>query len=89
MPFQLKRLRDHLRKRGIGPLTIKKRGSPLEPEQLIRKLGLRGDLPGTVVLTRVIGKPYVLIVEPIEAGKGIGSRVIPGGEEPRQGRRHR
>jgi hypothetical protein len=68
MPFQLKRLRDRLRQRGIGPLTIKKRGSPLEPDHLIRKLGLRGDVPATVVLTRVNGKPYALIVEPIETG---------------------
>jgi hypothetical protein len=68
MPFHLKRLRDRLRERGVGPLTVKKRGSPLEPAQLIRKLGLRGDVPGTVVLTRVDGRPYALIVEPIEAG---------------------
>jgi hypothetical protein len=68
MPFHLRRLRDRLKERGIGHLTVKKRGSPLEPEHLIRRLGLHGDVPGTVVLTRVGGRPYALIVEPIEAG---------------------
>jgi hypothetical protein len=47
-----------------GPLTIKKRGSAIEPQTLVRKLGLRGEVPVTVVLTRVLGKPYSLIVEP-------------------------
>ena len=42
MPFSLKRLRAALRDRGIGALTIKKRGSALEPEQLRRDLRLSG-----------------------------------------------
>jgi hypothetical protein len=66
MPFQLKRLRARLRAMGIGPLSVKKRGSPIEPEALIRDLGLRGETPGTVVLTHVRGRPYALIVEPAE-----------------------
>jgi hypothetical protein len=68
MPFQLKRLRERLRSLGIGPLTVKKRGSAIEPQDLIRDLGLRGELPGTVVLTQVRGRAYALIVEPVEAG---------------------
>jgi hypothetical protein len=68
IPFQLKRLRARLRELGIGPLTVKKRGSPIQPEDLIRSLGLRGEEPGTVVLTQVKGKPYALIVRPVAAG---------------------
>lgn len=64
LPFQLKRLRERLRQMNAGPLTIKKRGSAIEPQTLVRKLGLRGEVPVTVVLTRVLGKPYSLIVEP-------------------------
>ena len=42
LPFQLKRLREALRARGVGRVTVKKRGSPLEPETLIRQLRLSG-----------------------------------------------
>lgn len=65
LPFQLKRLRSRLRQMGVGPVTVKKRGSAIEPDVLIRKLGLRGEKPATVVLTRVLGKPYALIVRPL------------------------
>ncbi len=36
MPFQLKRLRATLRERNVGRVTVKKRGSPLVPEELIQ-----------------------------------------------------
>lgn len=64
MPFQLKRLRARLREHDAGTITVKKRGSAIEPETLIRRLGLHGQQPVTVVLTRVMDKPYALIVEP-------------------------
>jgi hypothetical protein len=82
MPFRLKRLRARLRELGIGPLTIKKRGSPLETEQLARRLGLRGDATGTIVLTRVEGKPHVLIVEEVgpqtadDGPRTLGGRTV-------------
>ncbi len=60
-PFQLKRLRAYLRQRGIGRVTIKKRGSPLEPEALRQALRLRGDNEATVFLTQVMGRHTVLI----------------------------
>ncbi|MGQ0605099.1 MAG: class I SAM-dependent methyltransferase [Anaerolineales bacterium] len=60
-PFQLKRLRDYLRARNVGVVTVKKRGSPLTPEQLIHKLKLTGDESRIVFLTQVSGKPFVLI----------------------------
>jgi SAM-dependent methyltransferase len=61
MPFSLKRLRATLRDRGIGRLTIKKRGSALEPSQLRRDLRLSGPSEATVMLTRVAGAPTVLL----------------------------
>jgi hypothetical protein len=64
MPFSLKRLRAALRARGVGRVEIKKRGSALDVEQLRRDLRLSGDAGATVVLTRVAGKPIVLLCTP-------------------------
>jgi hypothetical protein len=61
MPFQLKKLRAYLRERDIGRVTVKKRGSPLSPEELIGKLRLKGDNVCTLVLTRLKGEPIVII----------------------------
>jgi hypothetical protein len=63
MPFGLKRLRTYLRERGVGRLTIKKRGTAVVPEQLRKQLDLRGDGEATIVLTRVAGHQQVLVVE--------------------------
>lgn len=65
MPFGLKRLRAYLRERGVGRLTVKKRGTAVVPEQLRKQLDLRGPAEGTVVLTRVAGQQRVLVVEPV------------------------
>lgn len=65
MPFGLKRLRSALRERGVGRLTIKKRGTAVVPEQLRRQLDLSGDAEATIVLTRVAGSQQVLVVEPL------------------------
>jgi len=65
MSFSLKRLRTTLRERGIGRLTIKKRGSALEPEQLRRDLRLDGPNELTIILTRVAGAPTVLLCQPL------------------------
>ena len=63
MPFHLKRLRDYLRERGIGRVTVKKRGSPVTPKELTAKLKLKGEQSCTLVLTRHSGQPIVLICE--------------------------
>ena len=65
LPFGLKRLRAYLRERGVGSLTIKKRGTAVVPEQLRRQLDLRGTAAATIVLTRVAGQQQVLLVEPV------------------------
>jgi THUMP domain-containing protein len=65
--FQLKTLRTWLRDRGVGRLTIKKRGTAVEPEQLRPQLRLSGPNEATIVLTRVAGRQSVLAVRPIRA----------------------
>lgn len=62
-PFQLKRLRAYLRERHVGRVTIKKRGSPLDPDELRQALRLRGDNHAVVFLTQVMGEPMTLIGE--------------------------
>jgi hypothetical protein len=63
--FQVKTLRTWLRDRGIGRLTIKKRGTAVEPDHLRRQLRLAGDAEATIVLTRVRGRQSVLAVRPL------------------------
>jgi hypothetical protein len=63
LPFQLKRLREKLRALGVGRVTVKKRGSPLEPEALIKQLRLSGTEHRVVILTHVLGAPWALIGE--------------------------
>lgn len=65
MPFKEKPLRAALRLRGIGRLTIKKRGVDVVPEDLRRRLALRGDAEATLVLTRVAGRGTALLVRPL------------------------
>jgi SAM-dependent methyltransferase len=63
-PFQLKRLRAYLRQRNIGAVTIKKRGSPLDPDHLRGRLKLQGEEQCIVFLTKVEGQATVLIGQP-------------------------
>jgi hypothetical protein len=62
-PFSLKKLRSYLRARQVGKVIVKKRGSPLEPEELIHLLRLSGDAERTIFLTHLKGRAIVLITE--------------------------
>ena len=62
--FGLKHLRAYLRERGIGRITIKKRGSPLQPETLIKDLKLKGDQERVLILTHHLGAPIVIVCLP-------------------------
>jgi SAM-dependent methyltransferase len=62
LPFSVKGLRALLRERGIGTLTVKKRGSAVEPEEFRRAMRLSGTGSATVVLTRIAGAPTALLV---------------------------
>lgn len=61
MPFNLKKLRAYCRTRGIGRVTVKKRGSPITPEELIGRLRLEGPGERILVLTKYEGAPVVLV----------------------------
>jgi SAM-dependent methyltransferase len=64
LPYREKALRAALHERGIGRLTIKKRGVDVVPDQLRKRLALTGDEEATIVLTRVAGQGTCLLVRP-------------------------
>lgn len=73
LPFSVKRLRAELRRRGVGALTVKKRGSAVDPDRLRRDLGFggrgsgRGGAELTLVATRVGRAPVALLARPVQA----------------------
>lgn len=75
LPFQLKQLRRRLRQLGIGRVTVKKRGSPIDPQELQRRLRLDGDKEAIVFLTHVQGQPYALIGHELPSTPGDSSAV--------------
>lgn len=62
LPYREKALRAELRRRDVGPLTVKKRGVDVVPERLVGRLGLKGSQPATVIMTRVEGSATTLLV---------------------------
>lgn len=72
LPFNVKKLKALLREREVGILTVKKRGSAVEPEELRRKAlpKPQGSNALTVFLTRVAGAPTMLIGAPARAFTG-------------------
>ncbi|MET9950421.1 class I SAM-dependent methyltransferase [Streptomyces sp. NPDC006339] len=64
LPFNLKKLKALLREREVGNLTVKKRGSAVEPEEIRRRVKPKGPHAATVLLTRVAGAPTMLIGGP-------------------------
>ena len=64
LPHREKQLRAALHERGVGKLTIKKRGVDVVPDQLRKRLALTGDNEATIVLTRVDGQGTCLLVRP-------------------------
>ncbi|MFF8969672.1 methyltransferase domain-containing protein [Streptomyces sp. NPDC014995] len=62
--FNVKKLKALLRERGVGILTVKKRGSAVEPEELRKKVKPQGPNSATVFLTRMAGAPTMLIGHP-------------------------
>ncbi|MFF9336290.1 THUMP-like domain-containing protein [Streptomyces albogriseolus] len=66
LPFNVKKLKALLREREVGVLTVKKRGSAVEPEELRRKALPKphGTASVTVFLTRAAGAPTMLLGHP-------------------------
>lgn len=67
IPFSGKRVRQALRERNVGAVTIKKRGFAVDVERFRRDLRLSGDASLTVVLTRIGDRPVALLCEPVPA----------------------
>lgn len=65
VPFREKPLRAALRERNVGTLAIKTRGVQVVPEELRKRLALKGDEAATLVLTRVAGAGAAFLVEPV------------------------
>ena len=61
LPWNLKRLRQVLRERGVGTVEVRKRGSAVDVAELTTRLRLRGDGRAVVVLTRVDDRPWALV----------------------------
>jgi SAM-dependent methyltransferase len=64
LPFALKALRALLRSRDVGIVTVKKRGSPIDPETLRRQLRLSGSEHAVVIVTRAAGEPTAIVCRP-------------------------
>lgn len=65
LPYDVKALRRYVRARGIGSLTVKKRGVGVEPEKLRSAVRPQGDAVATFVVTRVAGKATVIVADPL------------------------
>lgn len=65
MTFNLKKLNQRLNELGIGRVVVKKRGSPLDPQELEKALKLKGprQVERIIVLTQVQGVHTALICE--------------------------
>lgn len=61
MPWNLKRLRQRLRALDVGAVDLRRRGLAGDVDDLRRRLRLEGDRRATVVLTRVLGRPWTLV----------------------------
>jgi membrane protein implicated in regulation of membrane protease activity len=64
-PFGLKRLRAYLRERNVGELTVKKRGTAVDPADLRKRLKLQGEQSMVAILTRLGAQQSVVVVEPL------------------------
>jgi THUMP domain-containing protein len=60
LPFETRKLAQHLRALGIGQLEIKKRGLDLDPDKFRRDLKLRGPNAATLLITPIAGRPTAL-----------------------------
>lgn len=67
MPFSLKKLKSSLQALKCGRVVVKKRGSPLSPEELIKALAIKGEgRELTVILTHLSGTHSAIICEEVK-----------------------
>ncbi len=63
MPFNLKKLERLLNGMNVGRVTVKKRGFPMLPEEVAKKLRLNGEKEAIIICTKDRGKNSVFVVE--------------------------
>jgi SAM-dependent methyltransferase len=63
IPFREKQMRAALAARDVGTLTVKKRGVDVVPDQLVRRLRLKGTKSATVILARIGAGARAFLVE--------------------------
>jgi hypothetical protein len=61
LPWSLKQVRGAVRGLDVGSVHIRKRGSPVDVEDLQRRLKPSGSRSATLVLTRVHNRPWALV----------------------------
>jgi hypothetical protein len=61
LPFAVKPLAAELRRLDIGPIDLRRRGLAGDVEELRRRLRPSGSRQATVVLTRVVNKPWAFV----------------------------
>ncbi|MPR00235.1 methyltransferase domain-containing protein [Modestobacter sp. I12A-02628] len=76
LPFSVKRLTALLRARDVGRVMVKKRGSPVEPETLARRLRGPGSGRAVVVVTRVMDAPTAIVCGPAAPLAGPGRATV-------------
>jgi len=64
--LDIKTIRRSLMRREVGRIVIKKRGVDVSPEKLHRDLALEGPNEAVLVLTRLQGRPHVLLCSSIK-----------------------
>lgn len=71
-PFHVKLLRDYLRRHAVGRVTVVKRGSPADADDLLRKLKLDGPHHRTLILTRTDDWHAMIVCRRLAAGGASG-----------------
>lgn len=61
LPLEIKRVKAALRTRRVGRVEIKKRGVPIDPETLRRRLALHGDEALTLIAAPHAGKTVAIL----------------------------
>lgn len=64
MPLHVKAVRAWLRNRGIGRVTVKKRGSPVDSDVLRRQLTTKAPGTALMLVTTVANDTVVLVLDP-------------------------
>ncbi|MCA9844207.1 MAG: SAM-dependent methyltransferase [Dehalococcoidia bacterium] len=66
LPFSVSRVRALLHQQGWKPDEIRRRGFPIEPDELRRLLRPRGDIAVTLVCTTIAGKRRIFVCRPAQ-----------------------